>query len=113
MNSDYDDVPDYIKVGIENAKKIKLEPAPKPPEIKPKVSLKNKAKNLLCSIKNIITDARNGDDVMVDEIVYNKRLETCMNCPYISDNQIACTQCGCIVALKAKFKSNTCPKNYW
>ena len=40
MNSDYDDVPDYVKIGIENAKKVKLEPAPNPPVIKPKVSLR-------------------------------------------------------------------------
>lgn len=113
MNSDYDDVPDYVKIGIENAKKVRLEPAPNPPVIKPKLTLKNKLKNLFCSVKNIVSDASNGEQVLVSESVYNDRLETCMKCPYISENQTACTQCGCIVTLKAKFKSSSCPKNYW
>ena len=113
MNSDYGGVPDYIKVGIENAKKVKLQPAPNPPVIKPKVSLKNKIKNLFCSVKNIVTDASNGDNVVVNESSYKKRLETCKECPYLSDNKTYCTECGCIVELKAKFKSSTCPKNYW
>lgn len=113
MNSDYDDVPDYVKIGIENAKKVKLEPAPNPPVIKPKVSLKNKIKNLFCSVKNIVTDASNGEQVMINESVYNSRLEICMKCPYISEDKTACIQCGCIVKLKAKFKSSKCPKNYW
>lgn len=113
MNSDYDDVPDYVKIGIENAKKVKLEPAPNPPVIKPKISLQNKIRNLFYSVKNIVTDASNGEQVMINESVYNSRLEICMKCPYISEDKTACIQCGCIVKLKAKFKSSKCPKNYW
>lgn len=113
MNNDYDNVPDYIKIGIENAKNQKIVPAPKPPVIRSHVPLKTKVKNLFYSIKNIATDAINGEEVIVDENVYQKRIEICMNCTYISENKTTCTQCGCVVELKAKFKSNRCPKKYW
>lgn len=112
-NSDYDDVPDYVKIGIENAKNQKIIPAPKPPIFKPQVSLKTKVQNLLYSIKNIANDAINGQEVIVNEEIYNRRMKTCMNCIYISENKTTCTQCGCIVEIKAKFKSNDCPKKYW
>jgi Family of unknown function (DUF6171) len=113
MNSDYDDIPDYIKIGLENAKKVELVPAPPPPVYKPKVPFKNKVRNLFNSIKNIAIDTSNGKEIMVTNDVYNKRFETCMNCSFLSDDKNTCTQCGCIVALKAKFQSSECPKHYW
>jgi hypothetical protein len=113
MSSDYDKVPDYIKIGLENAKKVELVPAPPPPVYKPKVPFKNKVRNLFNSIKNIAIDTSNGKEIIVSDEIYNQRVDTCMNCPFLSDDKNSCTQCGCIIKAKAKFKSNECPKNYW
>jgi hypothetical protein len=113
MNSDYDNVPDYVKIGMENAKKATLHPAPDPPVIAPKLSVKNKIRNLFCSVKNIVSDASNGKEVTVNDVNYNKRVNTCIECPYLSEDKNVCTQCGCFIKMKAKFKSSTCPKNYW
>lgn len=113
MSSDYDEVPDYIKIGLENAKKVELVPAPPPPVHKPKVPFKNKVRNLFNSIKNIAIDTSNGKEIIVSDEIYKQRVDTCMNCPFLSDDKNICTQCGCIIKAKAKFKSNECPKNYW
>lgn len=108
-----DDLPDYVKIGLENAKNIEIKSAPPPPEINPKVSLGGKLKNLSNSINNIISDGIRGKEILANVELIEKRLETCKECPYLSDNKTYCTECGCIVELKAKFKSSTCPKNYW
>lgn len=114
----YDEVPDYIKDGIESLKKMqengyKLIPAPAPPVMKPKVSLKCKLKNLKNSITRIVKDTFEGKDVIASEELINTRMEICKNCKYISENKTYCTECGCILSFKTKFKSSECPKKYW
>jgi hypothetical protein len=113
MNSDYNNIPDYIKIGLENAKKVELVPAPPPPVHKPTVSFNQKVKNLFNSIKSIAIDVSNGKELLVTDEIYDQRVQTCMNCPYLSDDKNSCTQCGCIVRVKAKFQSEGCPKKYW
>jgi len=108
-----DDLPDYVKIGLENAKNIEMKPAPNPPNIKPKVSFKCKLKNLSESIKNIISDSINGKETIASVELIEKRIKVCNKCPYLSSNRAYCTECGCIISLKTKFKSSKCPKKYW
>lgn len=109
----YDEVPEYVKIGLENAKKEKLISAPHPPVNKPQVPLSKKIKNLTHSIKGVLNDFVNGKETLAEESLIQKRMEICHNCPYISDSKTYCTDCGCILVFKTKFKSSSCPKKYW
>ena len=55
-----------------------------------------------------------------DKILFNKRLDICLNCKYFDESY--CLQCGCYVYAKTKvhFKLDEneksidgCPKKYW
>jgi hypothetical protein len=41
-----------------------------------------------------------------------RRLEVCQGCPYLATSGI-CSQCGCIVSIKATWKDQRCPINKW
>jgi len=57
----------------------------------------------------------------VDNQTYLNRLDTCQKCPHrqnkyqrhtiLSTDQ--CPLCKCIIKLKAKLKTEDCPKHYW
>ena len=47
----------------------------------------------------------------VSQEVYDDRLKTCSSCEHLKDTQ--CGICGCYVNLKAKWSTETCPKNKW
>lgn len=51
------------------------------------------------------------------EIVFtsdaDKRLEICETCPEYRPNLVMCSQCGCIMPLKVKFKYAKCPMGKW
>tara|TARA_Y100001937_G_C7110676_1_gene327388 strand:- start:340 stop:492 length:153 start_codon:yes stop_codon:yes gene_type:complete len=42
---------------------------------------------------------------------YMKRLEICASCPFKRADR--CGKCGCILILKAKWKTSTCPIHKW
>ena len=44
---------------------------------------------------------------------YHSRLAICTACPFLSYKEKRCTDCGCWVENKAKFKSEDCPQGYW
>ena len=55
---------------------------------------------------NVIISSKNF--VLVNEAVYEKRLDICFNCTYL-EYGTTCMQCGCIVQIKAKLMESTCP----
>lgn len=47
----------------------------------------------------------------VTKVIYEDRLNICYSCKYLNDTK--CGVCGCYVKLKAKWSTETCPKNKW
>ena len=44
---------------------------------------------------------------------YRDRLNICEGCPFKAFDERRCTDCGCWIDHKAKFKSEDCPQNHW
>lgn len=56
-----------------------------------------------------------GQFKLVDDVVYEHRLNQCRNCNYLQYGN-TCRQCGCIVQIRARLSSGTCPNpevNKW
>lgn len=70
-------------------------------------------KNLLVSSKQIIEGAVAGEGVIVDEEIFNSRLDICTACPLYLQDSSRCTQCGCYMKNKAMFKKMSCPIGKW
>lgn len=47
-----------------------------------------------------------------DEQEMQRRLSTCMNCQYVTEDRM-CTICGCPVVMMSQLNFRKCPKNYW
>jgi hypothetical protein len=47
----------------------------------------------------------------VSQVVYDNRIKLCGSCEHIKDDQ--CSLCGCVVKWKAKWSTESCPKNKW
>lgn len=45
---------------------------------------------------------------LASEGIYNSRLEKCSECKYL-EYDTTCTQCGCIVQVRALLKDKKCP----
>lgn len=54
---------------------------------------------------------RLGKDMRVDENLYQKRLQHCRECDYLSDG--TCGACGCYVELRAAARTGKCPYKKW
>lgn len=48
----------------------------------------------------------------VTDTQYRTRLSICEGCPFLSSLKI-CKICICVIPVKAKLKSQSCPKGYW
>ncbi len=48
----------------------------------------------------------------VPEIVYNDRMDKCNNCDKLRDNG-QCSECGCVVKIKAAWAREKCPIDKW
>lgn len=60
-------------------------------------------------IKNLINEIIKGQQFdIADDSLYQKRLTECSTCKYL-EYGTTCTQCGCIVQIKAKLADSTCP----
>lgn len=68
-----------------------------------------KAYNLL---KASYKHAKNGFE-KADTTTYYDRVHSCSRCDDYNDSDSSCTVCGCPIADKASWKSETCPKNKW
>jgi hypothetical protein len=71
------------------------------------------AKNLLGSAKDIASGALSGKGVLVDEEVYNTRMNICAACPSFKPETKRCAECGCFMEAKARFKNVSCPIGKW
>lgn len=49
--------------------------------------------------------------VTASDEVFHNRLKTCNICEYRKDDK--CSICGCYLKIKARWKSEHCPKSYW
>lgn len=47
----------------------------------------------------------------VNQHIYKKRLDQCYSCEHLSNTK--CGVCGCYVKQKAKWSTESCPKNKW
>jgi len=64
------------------------------------------SENQIDEMLNIIIS--NNEFQLVDEGIYEQRLDICFNCNYL-EYGTTCLQCGCIVQIKAKLLESTCP----
>ncbi len=48
----------------------------------------------------------------VNEVQYQTRLSICAVCPALSAIKV-CKDCLCVIPVKAKLKSQKCPRNLW
>lgn len=51
--------------------------------------------------------------ILIDSELYKKRLQVCKTCEHFIKISQQCKICMCIMPLKAKIKSSTCPKGKW
>ena len=51
----------------------------------------------------------------VDDAVYEQRLAVCRECPSCDTARMVCQEitCGCVLAVKARWRSEHCPLNRW
>jgi ribosomal protein S27AE len=55
-------------------------------------------------------------DVIASDEVVAKRLKICSKCEHLMTsiaNIKLCGKCGCVIKVKVKVKSTTCPVNKW
>ncbi|CAN5410681.1 hypothetical protein BH11PLA2_BH11PLA2_34670 [soil metagenome] len=95
--------PPYRYVDFSPSEEIGSEPV-EPEKIKKTPSLFAKALNLAGAVAAHIVDG--GKNVSREN--FERRLRTCEGCELLQDNG-TCGQCGCPVALKAKWRSEKCP----
>ena len=51
--------------------------------------------------------------MLVVKSEYITRISFCEICPELIKPTYNCKKCGCFVKVKARLKSQNCPKNYW
>jgi hypothetical protein len=51
--------------------------------------------------------------LLVDKKTYYSRLQICTSCDKFEKVLHRCSECGCIMPLKAKIANSTCPLNKW
>jgi hypothetical protein len=71
-------------------------------------SLFQQAKNLATSTFNHVINGM--EEVSLP--IYEERLKTCMNCPFVNTSDAEnprCSKCGCFLKIKAKWASERCP----
>jgi hypothetical protein len=72
--------------------------------------LAKQAKNFIGSMFNMAKESLKGKAI-VDEDTYRIRLETCDLCIHRSGDR--CSECGCVLRLKAGVATDDCPKGKW
>lgn len=61
----------------------------------------------------ITTTFFNGEDEQLTEEEVNSRLDICKNCVFFDAEYIHCKKCGCVLKIKTKFRSESCPIDKW
>ncbi len=49
----------------------------------------------------------------VNDLQYDTRLYICKTCPLYTSATGQCNSCGCIMVIKAKLASQSCPQGKW
>lgn len=83
------------------------EPAPELP------SIKDMTKGFVNSAIDVISGAVRGEGIMVTEEVYKTRMDICASCEFFRRDDKRCSQCGCFMETKTKFKQTYCPIHKW
>jgi formamidopyrimidine-DNA glycosylase len=76
-------------------------------------SLKDMAKGFIGSAKDVLTGAIQGDGILVTEEVYTERMSICNGCEFFRKEDKRCSQCGCFMETKTRFKKTYCPIHKW
>jgi formamidopyrimidine-DNA glycosylase len=76
-------------------------------------TIKDMAKSLLGTAKDIAKGAMQGEGLLVTEEVYTTRMEFCNGCEFFRKEDKRCTQCGCFMEAKTRFKKTYCPVGKW
>lgn len=72
-------------------------------------SLITQGKNLFSSMSKFVKSGF----AFTSEEEYQKRMDTCQECPSLDKEAGRCKECGCFVRTKAKLKSDNCPLGKW
>ena len=70
-------------------------------------SLLQKAMNFGEALADHVSDGLTN----VTKLQLAARLAVCTKCPFNKNG--TCSECGCVIATKAKWRSADCPKEYW
>jgi len=93
---------------VPNSKDFPATPIKTEEKVEPKSpSLFAKALNLGEALANHVADGMS----KVTKEQMADRLSVCQRCPFISGGN--CTKCGCILSVKAGWKTSECPDNRW
>jgi len=67
--------------------------------------------NFVGAAGRIAKAAIKGDQMLVDSLIKNKRLDICKTCEHNAGNQ--CDICECLIIAKTILATETCPKGKW
>lgn len=76
-------------------------------------SFTDMAKGFIGSATDVVTGAIKGKGVMVIEEIYNQRMDMCQKCEFFIKDSKRCSQCGCFMEAKSRFKNTYCPVGKW
>jgi hypothetical protein len=65
------------------------------------------------SAKALAKDVIEGNDLLVEDDTFHKRLGICNQCPKHIKETNQCGECGCYLAAKARGSSFKCPLGKW
>jgi len=84
-----------------------IQPVDEQLNIKEGPSLLKKALNFGEALVDHVADGL----TTVTSMQLSSRLAVCNKCPF--NNEGSCMKCGCVIATKAKWRSSSCPAEYW
>jgi len=62
--------------------------------------------------RNLVSVSR-GNELRVDEVEADKRLDICKGCEFFDSLSQRCSKCGCYLTVKTYLKAEHCPVNKW
>lgn len=66
------------------------------------------------SAATIATNIATGEELLVDEQTYMRRMAACQKCPAYIKALGQCNDCGCFVnTVKGKIAGMKCPRGHW
>lgn len=71
----------------------------------------NKVDLAVESVKDIIALAYKKGEIIADPLVRKRRLDICKNCKFYKG--MRCSECGCVMKVKASLAATKCPLGIW